>query len=105
VQHPILIEAAIAEIGFAIRAEYELAGALRSSGVNPFGDETLQVPGALTWIDDMNGLVTASEAILNKGKQYAIFFFLAMKECANVTGLGELGTRKRNGSRGLHDPP
>jgi hypothetical protein len=50
----------------------------------------------LTWINDVNCLVAALEAILNEGKQYAVLFFVAVEECTDMTCFDELGAGKPN---------
>ena len=79
-KHPILIESAIAKVNLGIDFEFELAAVLRFRRVHSCGDQPLQVLASLARIDDVNGLVTAREPVLNKGKQYSIFFFFVVKK-------------------------
>jgi len=104
-EHPILIELSLAKVCFNVSSKLELASTLRCFWVNPCRDQPLEVFAPLVRVDDVNCLVAAFESILNKGEKYPILFVVAVKECANVAGFCELGTRKRNGSRGLHNSP
>jgi hypothetical protein len=106
-RHPFFVEFAVAKIRFDIATKFELAGAFGRLGVDPGRSETLDVLAAPIRIDDVDGLVAAGESILNKGKKYAIFLFLAVKKRTNVTGVREAGTSKRDRDRSLHDgiPP
>jgi hypothetical protein len=106
-QHSILIESSIAKVGFGRGSELKLASSLGRPSVDSRRDQASHMLAALIRINDVNGFVAASESVLNKGKEHAVLFFLAVKERTNVTGLRELGTRKSDRGRGLHDsiPP
>src|SRR5271167_4499135 len=72
-QHPILVETAIAKVGFGVGSKLELPTLLRSTSVDAGGGQALQMVAMLIRIHDVNRLVAPLEAVLNKWKQYAIF--------------------------------
>jgi hypothetical protein len=45
---------------------------------------------SLIRVDDVNSLVATLESILNKRKEYAVFFFVAIEECTDMTSFCEL---------------
>jgi hypothetical protein len=65
-QHPILIEAAVAEIRLGIRSKVELAPLLRGRSIDFRRAEALQVVPALIRVDHVDGFVAALEAVLNE---------------------------------------
>ena len=81
---------AVAEVRFSIGSNLQLATAFRCHRINPRRNQPIPMLALLVCVNDMNRLVAALESILNKGKQYAIFFFIAVEECTNVTGFCEL---------------
>lgn len=55
---------------------------------------------ALVGIHDVNRSVAAGEPVFYERKQHTILFLFGGQERTNMSVLGELGSRKRNGSCG-----
>ena len=96
-QHPILIEVAIRKVDFGIGAKLELPALLHVRRVNARASQALQMVLMLVWIEDVNGFIAGVQAVFYERKKDAIFFFIIVEECADVTRLAQLGAGKRNG--------
>jgi hypothetical protein len=57
---------------------------------DPCRNQPLHVLAPLVRVDDVNSLVTILESVLNKRKQHAVFFLVAVEECTNMTRFCEL---------------
>jgi len=55
----------------------------------------------LAGIDDVHQLVATSEPVFNERKQHAILFLVAIKKCADVTYVAELGAGEGDRCCGL----
>jgi hypothetical protein len=84
-QHPIRIETAVTKVGFCVGSKLELAALLAGDRIDSYSSQALQMIFVLSGVDYVDGLMSAFESVLNKGKQYAIFFLVVIKECANMT--------------------
>jgi hypothetical protein len=100
-QHPVLVETAVAKVRFGIGPKFELAALPGGSGVDPGRGQPLQVVAMLIGIHDVNGSVASLEAVLNKRKQHAVFFVVAVEKRADMTYFAELRTGERNWYRSL----
>lgn len=101
-QHSLLIKSAIAEVSVSVGSNFQLAIAFGGRWINSCSSQPLHMLASLIRIDYVNRLVAASESVLNKGQEDAIFFIVAVEECTDVTGFCQLGTCKGNGGRGAH---
>src|SRR5258705_1098831 len=63
-QHPMLIEAAVAKVRVRVRPNLELAGSLSGVGIDPHRRQAMQMIFILVWVDDVNRSVAAPEAVL-----------------------------------------
>jgi len=102
--HTLRIEAAIREIDIGVDAKVQLSALLRRRCIDSCLNQALEVVLTLIRIDDVNSLMPTLESVFNEREQNPILFVWAVEECADMARLVDLGTSKRNRSRGLlHD--
>ena len=89
-QHPILIEAAVAKVRVRARQNLELAGSLSGGRIDPDRRQSLQMIVTLVRVDDVNRLIAAREAVLDERQQHPIFLFFAVEQCADMACVAEL---------------
>jgi hypothetical protein len=90
--HPVLVEMAILEVGFAPVAHFELPLRFGGGGVDAFLLQARQVGGAQFRVDDMEGAVAALESFHDEGHEHAVLFFLGVEKGAGMAGMGKGGT-------------
>ena len=96
-QHPILIESAIGKIDFGVGPKLELPALLRGRWIDARASQSLEMVWTLLRVQNVNGFVTAFQAVLYKREQDAIFFLINVEERADVAGFAELGAGEGNG--------
>jgi hypothetical protein len=96
-QHSILIEAAVAKVGFGVCPELELSILLGRVGVDPDRGEPFEMVALLARIHDVNGLVAALEPVFDEREQYPVLFFLTVEKCADMARFAELGAGEGDG--------
>ena len=67
-EHAVLIEAAVAQVGFGVGAKFKLTALLRGGRVDAFGGQSLEMVVVLIGVNDVDCFVAAGETILNKRK-------------------------------------
>src|SRR5262249_20611558 len=82
--HPVLVEAAIAQMGLCPGAQLELAALLGSGRIDPGRCQPLEVGVPSRGIDDMKGLLTARKPFLDEWQQHTVFFLMTMKKERSV---------------------
>jgi hypothetical protein len=90
-QHPVLTEIAIAEIGFGVDLDFQLPGLLYSRRVDARGGQPTQMFVSLLGIDNLNGLVAVLESLFDEWKQHAVFFVVICEESTNMANCAKLG--------------
>ena len=96
IQHSILIEAAVAKIGFGVGAQFELTLLLRGGRIDPRLSQPVHMVTALIAAHDVNRLVTALEPVPYERKQHTIFFVVAVEERAHMARFAEFVAGKWN---------
>src|SRR5882672_7590141 len=96
-EHPILIEAAVAKVRVRVRPKFELAGLLRGGRIDPDRRQALQMILVLVRVDDVNRSVAAREAVLDERQQHPVFLVVAVEKRADMACVAELRAGQRNG--------
>jgi len=99
--HAIRIEATVRKVDVCVDANFQLSALFRGRRVDPCGCQASEMVLTLIRINNMNRPVAARKPIFYEWEQDSILFLITIEEGADVTGFVELGTGKRNGSRGL----
>jgi hypothetical protein len=100
-QHPVLIETAVAKIRFGVVSKLELPTLLGGRRINPYPSQTSQMIMMLRRIYDVNRLVATLEPVLYEWQQYAVLFVVAVKKRADMAYFAELRAGKGNWRQGL----
>lgn len=73
-KHSVLVEFAIAKIGFGVNPDFQLPGLLSNRRVDSRRSQPTQVLVPLAGIYDMNRLVAALKSLFNEWEQHAVLF-------------------------------
>src|SRR4029079_17793356 len=84
-EHRILVEDPFAEVGLLPAAYFKLLGVLSALRVDSRGRQSLNVAGALGWIDDMNRAVARGKAFTDEWKENLVKLFFVVKERTRMT--------------------
>src|SRR6266850_2740394 len=96
-QHPMLIEAAVAKVRVRVRPNLELTRSLSGGGIDADRRQALQMIFMLVRVDDVNRFVAAREAVLDERQQHPIFLIVAVEKRADMACVAELRAGERNG--------
>src|SRR5580658_14204 len=73
-EHAVLIEPAISQVGFDVGSQLQLPASLDGGRVDSRGSQSFKMIVTSPRVDDMNRLVAAFEPVLNERHQDAILF-------------------------------
>src|SRR5262249_44100998 len=82
--HPVLVEAAITQMGLCPGAQLELAVLLCGGRIDAGCCQPLEVGVTSRGIDDMKGLLTARKPLVDARQQHTVFFLMIVKERADM---------------------
>ncbi|HEX5458909.1 MAG TPA: hypothetical protein VFX20_02975 [Steroidobacteraceae bacterium] len=104
IDHSVLIEITLLEMGSVPIAHLQLPGGLRFGGIDAGAAQPPQMFFPQLGIYDEEGSVTAREPLPEEGKQHPVFFVQIVKESTDVTRLKKMRTGASNGSSsGFHN--
>jgi hypothetical protein len=95
-KHPVLIESAVAKIGFSVDFDFQLPGPFSNGRVDSRRSQPTQMLVPLMWIDDMYGLIAALKPLLDKREQHSIFLVVIREERTDMASRAKLRTGQRD---------